>query len=365
VGTCKPLGVGVIGCGWVAENGHLPALARIPDADVVALADPDPARLNSLEGRFTSARRHPDHRNVVDDPAVDAVVVCVPTRLHVEVARAAAEAGKHVLLEKPPALTLGEWDRLAGAVQAAGITLMVGLNMRWHPPFRALRDLVRGGAVGRVRGVLTLLANDIYERPDPPSWRRERRQGGGALMEMGVHHLDLWRFLLDEEIEEIFAVAEGDDDSLAVSARMGSGVPVSALFSQRTVLVNEVGIYGERGYVRATPHSPPRQLGLAHKPWAIGARAADLRAAMPLAHVLRIRRLGGFYVASFVDQWRHFIDAVKNGSPVEVGIDSGRRLLQATLAAAAAASDGHPVACSHAPAGLAMAAAASGPARSG
>jgi myo-inositol 2-dehydrogenase/D-chiro-inositol 1-dehydrogenase len=355
----------VIGCGWVAENGHLPALERISEVEIVALADPDPARLSAFEGRFASAERHRDHRSVVDDPAVDAVVVCVPTRFHVAVAAAAAEAGKHVLLEKPPALAIDEWDRLARVVEGTGVTLMVGLNMRWHPPFRALRDLVRGGAVGRVRGVQTLIANDLHERPNPPGWRRDRRQGGGALMEMGVHHLDLWRFLLDEEIEEIFAVAEGDDDSLALSARMRSGVPVSALFSQRTVLVNEVGIYGELGYVSATPHSPPRRLGLADKPWAIGTRVADLRAAMPLAHVLRIRRLGGFYVASFVDQWRHFIDAVRQGSPVEVGIDSGRRLLQATLAAAAAASEGHPVACSEAPAGLPLAAAASGSTRSG
>jgi predicted dehydrogenase len=333
--------------------GHLPALARIPDVEVVALADPDPARLDALGSRFAGARRHPDHRGVVDDHAVDAVVICVPTRLHVEVAGSAVEAGKHVLLEKPPALAIDEWDRLGGAVEAAGVTLMVGLNMRWHLSFRAVREQVQSGAIGRVRGVRTLLTNDLFDRPDPPDWRGDRHQGGGALMEMGVHHLDLWRFLLGEEIEEVFAVAEGDDDSLAVSARMRSGIPISGLFSQRTAQANEVELFGDRGLLRATPHGAPSTLTFAEKPWTIGARLADLRAATSLAHTARIRRLGGFYVSSFIGEWRHFLDAVGNRTPVEVGIDSGRRLLQATLATAASASEGRPIACDDAPAGLA------------
>jgi predicted dehydrogenase len=348
----EPVGIGVIGCGWVAEKGHLPALARIPEVDVVALADPDPARLDALEGWFAGARRYPDRRGVVEDPAVDAVVICVPTRFHVEVASAAVEAGKHVLLEKPPALAIDEWDRLAGAVEAAGVTLMLALNMRWHRSFRAVRAQVRSGAIGRVQGVRTVLANHVRDRPGAPQWRAERWQGGGALLEMGVHHLDLCRFLLDEEIEEVFAYAEGDDDSLAVSARMRSGVPVSALFAQRTSQVNEVEVYGDQGHVIATPHSAPRQLGFAAKPWTIGTRFAELRAVASLPEAIRTRRSGGFYVSSFLGEWGHFLDAVTTGAEVEVGIDSGRRLLQATLATAASASEGRPVPCAEAPATL-------------
>jgi myo-inositol 2-dehydrogenase/D-chiro-inositol 1-dehydrogenase len=352
VGTVQPLSVGVIGCGWVAENGHVPALARIPELEPAAFADPDRVRLEAFGGRFGRARQYADHKSLIADPAVDAVAICVPTLLHAEVASAAAEAGKHVLLEKPPALSLDGWDRLADVVAAAGVVLMIALNMRWHRSFRAVRELIRGGAIGRVQGVRSVLANNVLDRSDRAEWSSRRGQGGGALLEMGVHHLDLFRFLLDEDIGEVFAHIDGDDDTLAVSARMRSGIPVSALFAQRTAQVNEVEVYGDRGWVKADPHSAPRCRDLTDKQWTIGSRMASVRATMSLQHALRTRREGGFYVSSFVDEWRHFLDAVRNGVEVDVGIDSGRRLLQATLATAASASEGRPVSCADAPATL-------------
>jgi myo-inositol 2-dehydrogenase / D-chiro-inositol 1-dehydrogenase len=345
--------VGIIGCGWVAQTGHLPALSRLPDVEVVAVADPDPVRLERTGDSFGIERRYPDHRGLVEDPAIDVVGVCVPAASHVEVATAAVEAGKHVLLEKPPALGTDEWDRLAATVAAAGVTFMVGLNMRWHPPFRAARELIRAGELGEIQCVRTVLVNHMLDRPEAPDWRSERRRGGGALMEMGIHHLDLWRFLLDVEVEEVFAISRGDDESLAVSGRMRSGVPVSSLFSQKTAQFNEVDVYGDAGRLTASPFSALRLLPNSKKPWTIGAKMADLRALTSLPHAVRDRRAGGFYVASFVGEWRHFLDAVARGTAVEVGLDSGRRLLQVALAVAASAGQRRSVACADAPSALA------------
>jgi predicted dehydrogenase len=345
--------VGITGCGWVAEHGHLPALTRMPEVEVVAVADVDRVRCNRIADSFDVTRRYSDHLALVQDPSVDAVGVCAPAHAHVELAMASADAGKPVLLEKPPALSLDEWDRLAARVEGAGITFMLGLNMRWHSAFRAARELIRAGTFGQIQCVSTTLANDTLDRRAASDWRGERRRGGGALVEMGVHHFDLWQFLLDADIEEVSTITRGDDESLAVAGRMRSGVPVSALFSHRTADVNEVDIYGDAGSLRVSPYSAPRVLGIASMPWTIRAKLADLGSTMSLAHAIRRRRDGGFYVGSFVAEWRHFAQAVTRGTAVETGLGSGRRLLQVILAAAASATEGRAVRCDDAPPTLA------------
>ena len=349
------LRVGIVGCGWVAREGHLPALAGIEDVEVVAIADRDRLRLDRVGAAFGVAARYEDHRGLVEDSGVDAVAVCVPAEHHVEVAEAAALAGKHVLLEKPPALDLEEWDRLAAAVDRAGVGFMLGMCMRWHEAFRATRDIVRAGALGQVQAVRTVLSNDWLNEPDAPDWRRERRRGGGALVEMGVHHLDLWRFLLDAEVEEVVALAQGDDESLAVSGRMESGVPTSSLFSHRTGHVNEVEVYGDEGLVTASPYSAPRLLPVSMRPWSVRAKLRNAGAALSVQHAVRGRRQGGFFVAAFAAEWRQFADAVTGRGPVEVGLDSGRRLLQVLLATAASTTEGRAVRCADAPPALAPA----------
>ena len=91
----KPVKLGLIGCGWVTETRHLPALRFVPDAEVVAVADIDAVRLNRVADRFHIEHRYRDFRALLDDPAVDTVAVCVPAQLHVEVALAALDSGKH------------------------------------------------------------------------------------------------------------------------------------------------------------------------------------------------------------------------------------------------------------------------------
>jgi Oxidoreductase family, NAD-binding Rossmann fold len=96
-----PLRLGVIGCGWVTEARHLPALQRLRGAEIVALSDVDPGRLSKLADLFRIKRRYPLYEQLLADEAVAAVAVCVPAQFHVEVASAALDAGKHVFIEKP------------------------------------------------------------------------------------------------------------------------------------------------------------------------------------------------------------------------------------------------------------------------
>jgi predicted dehydrogenase len=178
------------------------------------------------------------------------------------------------------------------------------------------------------------------------------------MMEMGVHHLDLWSYLLGEPVEQVFATVRGDDETMVVCGRMQSGVPVTSVFSHRTADVNEVEVYGEAAQLKASPYSPPRLLDVETKPWALRARLGEAVAPLSLPHLARTRRSGGFFVASFAAEWREFIGAARRASPAEPGADTARRLLQVLLAVAASASENRPIACADAPASLAPAAAA-------
>ena len=242
-------------------------------------------------------------------------------------------------------------DRLAAHVEGAGIPLMLGMNMRWHLGFRPARELIRAGELGEIRGLRTTLASR-EDSEGGPEWRTKRRLGGGVLVEMGVHHFDLWQFLLDDNVEEVSVITRGDD-SIAVGARMSSGVLVSSLFAYRTAHLNEVEILGDAGRLRASPYSAPLRLDTARMPWAVQTKLADISSTLSLTHAVRGRRAGGFFTASFVAEWRHFLQAVTRGTPVETGVGYGRRLLQVMLAAAASANDGRAVRCEDAPASLA------------
>ena len=143
-----PVKVGIIGCGRVTETRHLPALRRLPQASVVALADVDRDRLRLVADRFRIERRHVDYTALLDDPAVQAVAVCVPAQHHVEVALAALEAGKHLLIEKPLALSLDESDRLISRAATFRSKIMVGFNLRWHRLVRHAREIIQRGVLG-------------------------------------------------------------------------------------------------------------------------------------------------------------------------------------------------------------------------
>src|SRR6185436_2786222 len=152
----EPLRVGLVGCGWVSEVCHLPALRDIREAEVVAVADLDRERAERMAGQYGIARRHTDYRALLDDPRVEAVAVCVPSRSHLEVALAALDAGKHLFIEKPLTADLDDCDRLVERASRSPVKAMVGFNMRWHRLVRQARDLIAGGALDPIQSMWTV-----------------------------------------------------------------------------------------------------------------------------------------------------------------------------------------------------------------
>lgn len=341
-------GLGIVGCGWVTANRHLPALARVRGVEVVALADVDAGAVDALAARFGVPGRYGGVAQLLEDPRVDAIAVCVPPSAHVEVALAALEAGKHAFVEKPLALTLEDAERLVERAAGSGLTTMMGFNLRFHRLVRRLRDLVASGELGTIHAIGTTYTDDVMLRPDHPEWRDARERGGGALLEVAIHHIDLWRFLLADEVEDIHAQtsSEAAEVVASVSARMRAGALANTLAVDATSLSNQVAVYGAKGRAVLDLHrfdglaqaSPSEPSG------AVRTRAqALLRTARALPAGVGAARRGGEALLAYEAEWRHFTRAIAGETAVESTLEDGVRALEIALAAIESATTGRRV----------------------
>lgn len=204
--------VGIIGTGSISQVAHLPILSERDDVDVVAVADLDTAKAETLAGRFNVPRVLTD-TEVIEDDDIQAAVICTPNHLHESLAVAALEGGKHVLVERPLALTPEGVQRVLDAAQAAGRCVAVGMNHRFRPDVGALASFVASGDLGEIHAVrasyLTRSMPNIRS-----TWRQRREEaGGGALMDLGVQILDLaFSLVAYPRIVRVSAVLHGGDE---------------------------------------------------------------------------------------------------------------------------------------------------------
>lgn len=207
----KSLGIGVIGCGFVGRGAHVPSFAEIDGARLVAVADADPQRRNKTVAKHSVEASYETYQELVGDPRVDAVIVALPTPLHVAAAIAAIEAGKHVLCEMPLAPNLEEADRLIEAARRAGVCLMPSLTFRFTSNYVRAKKLIADGALGEPTSVVYrefIAANDLASQWPAGSWMWQVDQSGGPLYTLSVWSIDLLRWLFDTEIVAAHPVAK-------------------------------------------------------------------------------------------------------------------------------------------------------------
>jgi predicted dehydrogenase len=195
--------VGVIGCG--VGRFHLAGYSKLPNVEVMALAGLDEARCQQLAAEYGIPRLFTDYRDLLALPEIDAVSVCVPNCLHAPVATAALAAGKHVLCEKPLAATVAEGEAIVAAARRARRKLMVSFNYRFRGDSQTLQRHIAAGGLGEVYYVKAgwLRRSGI---PGIGSWFTcQAEAGGGPLIDLGVHVLDLALWFLG--YPEIVAVS--------------------------------------------------------------------------------------------------------------------------------------------------------------
>jgi predicted dehydrogenase len=188
-----PYGVGIIGCGWAASAHARGYLFDLGLFDVRMCCDTNAAKAAECSALFPHSEPVEEWKAVVESPRVDVVDICLPHHLHHAVTIAAAEAGKHVLIEKPLARSLREGREMVDAVERAGVVLMVAFNERFTWQARKIREIVDSGRIGDVYFVRTDHNQDT-SFSEAHWWRSSELVGGGALIGSGVHMLDLLRW---------------------------------------------------------------------------------------------------------------------------------------------------------------------------
>jgi phthalate 4,5-cis-dihydrodiol dehydrogenase len=190
--TERALGLGVIGLG-MAGAVMVRAAARHPGVVLAAAADPQAAPREAF-GRDHNARTYADARALAEDPAVEVVYIATPHQFHAEHAILAAERGKHIILEKPMALTLADCDRIIAAAEHAGVHLIVGHTPAFDPAVRRMRGLIASGELGALGMIASWNYTNYLYRPRRPE-ELDTSKGGGILFNQVPHQIDTVRLL--------------------------------------------------------------------------------------------------------------------------------------------------------------------------
>ncbi len=199
------LGVAIVGAGWVA-SAHARSWLKNPHARIAAVCDVDPGRARRfIEELRLDCRPWDRYEDVLDDNAIDVVDICSPSHLHARQAVSAAQAGKHVLVEKPVVLTMEENRTLRDAVAIARVKSMAGFVLRWNPAVETLKSLLDGGAIGKLFYVEVDYWHGIP--PTHHAWNlyRRRTTAGSSMLLAGCHAVDAARWLSGDEVAEVAA----------------------------------------------------------------------------------------------------------------------------------------------------------------
>lgn len=193
----EKLGIGIIGSGGIAQGCHMPGYVKLADqCALVAVADANPEAAKEAADKFQVPKIYGDWTELIADPEIHAVSVCTPNYAHLEPTLAALRAGKHVLCEKPLARTGDEARQMVRAAQDTGNILQVGLQWRFHPTAQYLRRYIDAGRMGEVYYARA----QALRRRGIPGWGvfiDKEKQGGGPLVDIGVHILDLTLSLMN------------------------------------------------------------------------------------------------------------------------------------------------------------------------
>jgi len=197
---------GVVGASTIGREWMVPAINAQPDSTVAAVASSDPGRGEHYANQFGIPKVYSALADLLVDPAIDAVYIGTTNELHEPQALAAVSAGKHVLCEKPLALSLDGARKMLAAASAAGVVIGTNHHLRTAATHRTMRELVRTGAVGRPLAARVFHA--VYLPPHLQGWRIDRPEaGGGVILDITVHDADTLRFVLSDEVVEVTAMS--------------------------------------------------------------------------------------------------------------------------------------------------------------
>ena len=326
--------MGVIGAGRIGKLHAENLATRIPGACVSVIADPVFDAAQQTAERLHIPVASADYRRIMDDPDIDAVAICSSTDTHAGMIVEAAGAGKHIFCEKPIAYDLKKIDEALAAVEKAGVKLQIGFNRRFDPNFRKVRQMVMDGKIGEPH-ILRITSRD----PAPPPIEYVK-VSGGIFFDMTIHDFDMARYLIGDEVEEIYVaggvrvdprIGEAGDLDTAVTTLIFKNGAIGTIDNSRKAVYGydqRVEVFGSDGMVTAINNTPDSH---------IYSDAEGVHSAKPLYFFLER------YMESFIAEMKDFVESLQNDRvPPVTGID-GRIPVVMAMAATRSYREKRPV----------------------
>lgn len=322
--------IGVLGAGSVAIP-HLLALKNLPQIDGIAVADVNPAALRKVRDLIGGLETTGDYRELIADPRIPLVDVCLPHHLHCPVTLEAFAAGKDVILEKPIALTLEEADRMIAEAGRRKRWFAVALNQMFLPEHEKARELIRNGTLGRpFLGVWKMIGDEFLRMSDERSWKCETaRAGGGALFDTGTHAACVMLDLFGAPVRAsafarrilVECGSKGDDNAVGI-VEFASGALV-ALAETYTARSED---WNERKYVYGSEAS--LEIDSADRDAPLTIRTNRDHAPRAVA----VERMENSWEGSIARCLAHHLDCYVGGKPPLYGHDLAKKTLELILA---------------------------------
>lgn len=265
LGATRKIGYAVVGLGSYATRQIMPNFAGCEHSRLVALVSGTPAKLEQYGEQYGIAKTHrysyADFDRIRDNPDIDAVYIVLPNSLHAEYSIRAAQAGKHVMCEKPMATSVAECEAMIAACRKAGTKLMIGYRSRFEPYNKLAIELARAGHVGPTR----LITAEHGFPIQPGQWRLDKPlSGGGSMMDIGIYSLNAARYLTGEEPVEVSAMESTDrsdprfrtvEDRITFALRFPSGIEANCISSYSSAH-NGYRVIGTEGSIDMEPATP-------------------------------------------------------------------------------------------------------------
>ena len=332
--TTNQLNVGIIGAGRIGKV-HAENLAfRVPEARALAITDLNRDAAERVASRCGISTVASSADQILADPAIRAVLICSSTDTHADLIVHAAQAGKHIFCEKPIAHSLAKIDTALAAVRQAGVKLQIGFNRRFDSNFARVRAAVVGGEIGAPR-LLHIISRD----PAPPPVAYVK-VSGGIFLDMTIHDFDMARFLIGDEVEEIYTAAgvmvdpaigeAGDLDTALIVLRFRNGV-IGTIDNCRQAAYGydqRAEILGSAGKI-ATENCYPTEATIS--------TGQSVRRDLPLNFFM------DRYTESFANEVRSFVQSVVEDKPTAVTGMDGRIPVAMGLAARKSFDEHRPV----------------------
>jgi predicted dehydrogenase len=341
----KTVKVGLIGSGFVADI-HAHAFRHfVPNAEVVAVASPTPGKA----AKFAQDRGIPDafenYRDLLARKEIDLVTLCLPNDLHCQAALDAAQAGKHVVCEKPLCRTLEQADRMIAACQEKGVLLMYAEELLFAPKYVRARQLVDEGALGDV--FLVKQWEEHYGPHEPWFWD-VNRSGGGVLLDMGCHSIEYARRVFGRPpVKSVSATlgtyvhsdkTQGEDHSIVVVEYEGGKIAMAEnSWAKPGGVDDRAEIYGSKGHTRADLLRGNALITYSDVGYGYATEKMDITTGWTFTMFEEVWNYG------FPQEMQHFADCVLGkAAPIETGED-GREVLKIICAAYQSAAEGRKI----------------------